>query len=190
MNLTLTNNFYTWLRSVLFCVYPPTIGSTTTSTEGFYNGIKPIERMTDMNNEGQETLHIDSYQCRCHASLNYWNSGLELGTFFRIGNNNTPASESDCVLGGDYVQGTQYTMSHKAIKNATMVNGKAQLDFSVTFTAIEDITIGEIGLCKKIPKSSSTSVAQPTYLFGRVALDTPIELSAGESATFQITIAI
>ena len=189
MNLTLTNNFYTWLRSVLFCVYP-SIGVSTTSTQGFYSNVTPIEKMIDMNKEEQTTLYVDTSYCRYHASLNYWSSGSELGTFFRIGNNNTPALESDCVLGGEYISGTHYTMSHKVINNATMVNGKAQISFSVTFTAIEDITIGEIGLCKRIPKSSSTSVAQPIYLFGRVALDTPIELSAGESATFQITIAI
>ena len=166
------------------------IGASTSSTGGHGGTEKTVETMKDIEGEEFDSLGFDSTGARLHTTLNFWSSSQNVGTYFGIGNNNTPATENDYALSGSYVNFTDYTMSNKAIANPVMVNGKAQLVFSVTFTAKNDITVGEIGLIKNLPQSTTSSAKNPNYLLGRVALATPIELSAGESATFQVTIEI
>ena len=187
MNLVLTKNFYSWMRTVLLGT-STSISATTSSTNGLNaNGTSLIEPMIDVTGTERTAITFASSYCGQNVTLNYWTTGQNWGTNFQIGNNNTPATENDYKLSGDYVLNTDYSVVHRAISNAQIVNNKGVLTFNLTFTAINDITVGEIGMFKRIQVTPS---AVEQFLFGRIALDTPIELGAGESATFQVSIEI
>ena len=188
MNLVLTKNFYTWMRTILLGT-STSISATSTATAGWASGGTVVENMVNILGENQSSFPGSSTYLGKNGTLNFWQSGTWFGTYFCIGNDNTPATEDDYKLCGDYVFNTDYTLNHKAIGNPTMVNGKAVLTFNMTFTALTDITIGEIGMFKQI-QAASTISDDYLFLFGRVALDTPIQLTAGESATFQVSIEI
>lgn len=187
MNLVLTKNFYSWMRTVLLGC-STSISATTSSTNGLNaNGTSLIEPMMDVTGTERTSLTFVSSYCGQNATLNYWYTGQDWGTNFQIGNNSTPATEDDYSLSGGYVLGTDYSVIHRAVSNAQTVNGKGVLTFNVTFTATNDIVIGEIGMFKRMQINSN---AAEQFLLGRIALDTPIELGAGESATFQVSIEI
>lgn len=187
MNLVLTKNFYSWMRTVLLGT-SATIASSTTNANGlFANNTSLIEPMIDSTGAEINAITFSSTYCGHNATLNFWATGAVSGTNFQIGNNNTSATENDYDLSGGYVVNTDYSVIHRAISNPQMVNGKGVLAFSVTFNAINPVTIGEIGVFKELEITSSL---KKQVLFGRVALETPISLSAGESATFQISIEI
>lgn len=187
MNLVLTKNFYSWMRTVLLGT-SATITSSTTNANGLYaNNTSLIEPIIDSTGAEIDAITFSSTYCGHNATLNFWSTGAVLGTNFQIGNNNTSATENDYGLSGGYVVDTDYSVIHRAISNPQIVNGKGVLTFSVTFNAINPVTIGEIGVFKEL---EITSNSKKQVLFGRVAIDTPIELGAGESATFQISIEI
>lgn len=187
MNLVLTKNFYSWMRTVLLGS-STSISASTSSTSGLNSNMTfCIEPMIDINGTERTYLTFASSYISRNVTLNYWNSINQSGTFFTIGSDNTPATEDDHNVGSGYVWGADYSTSHRAISNPQIVNGKGLLTFNVTFTAKTDIIIGEIGMIKSLDTSSSSSA---NFLFGRIALDTPIELGAGESATFQISVEI
>ena len=190
MNLVLTKNFYTWMRNVLL----QTATSITTATISAKGHDAYAENVVGkfINTDGVEQTTITlggTSNLPCSSSLNAWSSGTAKSsyyTYFEIGSNNAEPTADDYCL-SSYTMGTDYTASWRALSNPTMVNDKAQLVFNVSITAKNDISVGEIGLFKQIKASSSSTAC---FLFGRVALDTPVELSAGESATFQVTIEI
>lgn len=189
MNLVLTENFYTWMRTVLLG-NNTTISASTTSTNGWASAGKYIGSMKNILGNEQTSFPGSSTYLGKNATLNYWQSGTWWGTYFCIGNDNTPATENDYKLSDDYVFGTDYTIDHKvATDYPIVVNGKAVLLFNVTFNAKTDITIGEIGMVKQIMASNVRS-DDHLFLFGRIAFGTPIELGAGESGTFQVSIEI
>ena len=188
MNLVLTKNFYSWMRTMLLGT-STSISASTTSTTGWSATGMLVDNMVNVLGQNQSSFPGSSTYLGKNGTLNFWHSGNWFGTYFCVGNDNTPATEDDYRLSGDYVFNTDYTLNHKAISNPTMVNGKAVLTFNMTFTALTDITIGEIGMFKQI-QASTTISDDYLFLFGRVALDTPIELGAGESATFQISVEI
>lgn len=206
MNLTLTNNFYTWMRTILLQT-GSTIGPDTAATIGHYNtGLKVLGKMIDDTGTEQTVISCgyksSSYDYApyqwSNMTLNAWKSGitgtdqLQDYTYFAIGNSNTAATADDYNLSGDYILNTDYSASWKALSNPSIVNNKGVLTFSFSVTAINPIEIGEIGmfksLCYAITKNYRTAVYNA--LFGRATLDTPITLSSGESATFQITVEI
>jgi hypothetical protein len=189
MNLVLTKNFYLWMRAVLLGTNT-NISSSTTSAGGFQGVVNTLEPMKDINGNEYTGIAVDTSSTKCHVTLNYWDSNKSNGTHFIVGNNNAYATEDDYSLSGGYIKETDYSSVCRAVSNPTMINGRGQLVFNVSITAMNNITIGEIGLVKLLPYSLSSSAERPVYLFGRVALDAPINLASGESATFQITIEI
>lgn len=190
MNLVLTKNFYSWMRTILLgCTTK--ISSSITSTSGHSGVTETVEKLKDVDGEEFGSIYLDGTSgVKYHTTLNYWLSSGGAGTYFGIGNNNAFATEDDYALGGGYVSGTDYSISQRAVSNPVMVNGKAQLTFNVSVVAINDIVIGELGLLKMMAYASLSSAKKPHYLFGRVALETPINLVSGASATFQVTIEI
>lgn len=190
MNLVLTKNFHIWMRTILLGCTSKIDGSTS-STSGHSGVTNTIETLKDIEGEEFSSIYLDSTSgAKQHTTLNYWLSSGGAGTYFGIGNNNALATEDDHALGGGYISGTDYTVSQRAVSYPVMVNGKAQLTFSLSITAINDIVIGELGLLKMMAYASLSSAKKPHYLFGRVALDTPISLASGESATYQVAIEI
>lgn len=187
MNLVLTKNFYSWMRTVLLGTSTSISGSTTSTSGLNANMTSLIEPMVDIDGTQRTYATFAGSYIPYNVTLNYWSTGQIWGTHFLIGNDNTPATEDDYNLSGGYVWGADYSVIHRAISKPQMVNGKGVLTFNMTFTAINDVIIGEIGMFKRMAISSNTDVQ---FLFGRIALDTPIELKAGESATFQISVAI
>jgi hypothetical protein len=188
MNLTLTNNFYTWMRTILLQTYVNISSGTTTAYGHSSTTETPVGVIKDI--EGVEHTYISvggtSY-IPYTATLNAWSSGsttVDGYTYFGIGGNNTEPTADDYCL-SSYTLGTDYSASWRALNNPIMVNDKGQLAFSISITAINDMVVGEVGMFKFIRGDGN----RPTsFLLGRAALGTPISLSAGESATFQITI--
>lgn len=140
---------------------------------------------------GNKFNQIHSASIGQTVTLNCWSSSGSPSidqVYFCIGDNNTEATADTYMLSSNYVKDTDYSMEYRTIGKPVMVNGKAQLTFTVTFTAINNITIGEVGLARDF-KSTSTGT-RFTCLFGRATLDTPIILTSGERATFQVTVEI
>ena len=193
MNLVLTDNFYTWMRTVLLGSNN-TISASTTSTSGWASGGKYIGSMKNILGNEQTTFPGSSAYLGKNATLNYWQAGTWWGTYFCIGDDNTPATEGDYKLSGDYVFGTDYDIDHKVANGyPKMVNGKAVLSFNVTFIANTYITIGEIGMVRQMLASNNREDSH-LFLFGRIAIgeteEDKIKLEPGESATFQVSIEI
>lgn len=193
MSLKLTENFYTWMRTVLLGSNT-TITASTTGTSGWASGGEYLGYMKNILGNKQTSFPGSSTYLGKNATLNYWQSGTWWGTYFCIGNDNTSATENDYKLSGDYVFGTDYTIDHKvATDYPIVVNGKAVLLFNVTFNAKTDITIGEIGMIKQIQATSTMSDSY-LFLFGRATIgeteEDKIKLTEGQSATFQISIEI
>jgi hypothetical protein len=188
MELVLTKNFYSWMRNVLLNT-SGSISSSTTSTSGLLNNITIVGSLKDVDETEHSKLYVNSSSLPRFVTLNAWTTdGSGANTIrFSIGNDNTEANINNYKLNGNYIEGIDYELSQRALKDTQMINGRAVLSFSVSFTARNDITIGEIGMIKEMPVTSSKYA---NFLFGRIALDTPIELGAGESATFQISIEI
>lgn len=188
MNLTLTNNFYTWMRSVLLQTNT-SIGTTTTGVSGHGSGNeKPVGVIKNTDGVEQTGISIGNNAGRT-TSLNSWSSGsttTEGNTYFEIGSNNVEPTADDYCL-SSYTLGTDYSATWRAIGNATMVNDKAQLAFSISVTAINDIAVGEVGMFKYI---RGTGNVPAYFLLGRATFDEPISLASGESVTFQVTIEI
>lgn len=194
MKLTLTKNFYTYLRTFLLQTQTE-ITANTTSAATLGNHLLAVGTLVDKTGESVDRFGFGSASDRYYSffPLNCWSSGAKnnLYTSFAIGNSNTLATEDDYCLSGDYELGTDYSASWKATSNPTITTeGKARLSFNMSFTAINDITIGELGLFKSFGSTGASTESYKYYLFGRATLDTPIELKAGESATFQIDIEI
>ena len=188
MELVLTENFYTWMRNVLLNT-SGSISSSTTNTNGLINNITVVGSLKDVSETEHSKLYVNSSSLPRFVTLNAWtNDGSGANTIrFSIGNDNTEADINDYQLKGDYIAGTDYEISQRALTNVQMINGRAVLNFSVSFTAKNDITIGEIGMIKDMPVTSSVFAS---FLFGRVALEKSVTLSRGESATFQISVEI
>ena len=206
MKLTLTNNFYTWMRTILLQT-GTNIETNTTSTIGHYSShLKVIGKMIDDTGTEQTVISCgyksSSYDYAPHQwsnmTLNAWKSGitgtdpLNDYTYFAIGNSNKIATADDCNLSGGYVLNADYSASWKALSNPSIVNNKGVLTFMFSVTAINPIEIGEIGMFKSLCYANTKNTRTAIYnaLFGRATLDTPITLASGESATFQITIEI
>lgn len=199
MNMMLTNNFYTYVKTILLTT-ESTWKSSLTSTSS--NGTKiPLGIIMDINGTVKEKMVLGSgqydYPHDAGISLNHWSNGEEGApfnqyTFFRPGNGTKDLSLEDFNVEGDYILNTHYSAKWSTNGDAFINhNGKGQLDFTVTFTAIEDIFISEVGLFKTIATSLSNTTPSFTgfsSLFGRVLLDKTISLHPGESVTFQITI--
>lgn len=190
MNMMLTNNFYTYVKSILLTTASPWTSNLTTTL----GGVKiPLGIIMDINGTAQEKV----YPTATGLSLNHWSSGTEgipadQYTFFRPGNGTKDLSLEDFNVEGDYILNTHYSAKWSTNSDAFINhNGRGQLDFTVTFTAIEDMFISEVGLFKTIATNTSnyaTSIKGFSSLFGRVLLDKTISLHHGESVTFQITI--
>lgn len=206
MNLTLTNNFYAWMRTILLQT-GTTIGTDTTVTIGHYSaGLKVLGKMIDDTGTEQNIISCgyksSSYDYApyqwSNMTLNAWKSGitgtdpLQDYTYFAIGNSNTAATADDYNLSGNYVLNTDYSASWKALSNPSIVNNKGVLTFNFSVTAINPIEIGEIGMFKSLCYANTKNSRTAVYnaLFGRATLDAPITLASGESATFQITVEI
>lgn len=210
MNLTLTNNFYTWMRTVLMQT-GTVIKNNTTAIYGFSgNEISTVGTLKNENGEIMPTIGAAASSTSAYpyahetCSLNTWESGKPyFGSYeyrsgciyFGIGNNTIAATEDDYALSGNYVLDTDYSATWRVVSNPKEVNGKGLLTYNMTFTAINNITIGEIGMFKRLSSqatSNNTTALEYCFnsLFGRIALNDPIELSTGESATFQISIEI
>lgn len=200
MNLVLTNNFYTWMRTMLLQASTEIKEETTHASAG---GVRPAVGKLVNTNGAEETKIVcattyDYPRTDYSSSLNAWSSGMvgtysNTHTYFNIGNDNTPAGTEDYRLGSAYVLNTDYTAVWRATGNAKEVNGKGLLTFNLSVTAINPISIGEIGMFKTLMRNYSNSggtANQYEALFGRATLDTPIELVSGESATFQVTVEI
>ena len=173
------------MRTVLLGTSTNITGSTS-STSGLKGHVTMLGDMTDVTGTTHKQLTYNAYLDQL-ATLCYWYPSYpEKGIYFSVGSDNITATEDDYNLKNGYLVGTDFSVVHRPISNAQIVNGKAVLTFNVTFTAINDITIGEIGMFKE----QYYSTAFVKFLFGRIALDTRIELGAGESATFQVSIEI
>lgn len=206
MKLTLTNNFYTWMRTILLQTGTNITPSSTGAVGHYNNKLTVVGKMIDDTGTKQTKIangvrysSYDHYPCESsNCTLNAWQSGVTSTdtrqdyTYFGIGNNNTPATTDDYSLSGNYVLDTDYSAIWRATSNAKEVNGKGQLSFSFSVTAINPIEIGEVGMFKSLCYVASKDNRDYVYnaLFGRAALDTPITLASGESATFQITVEI
>lgn len=187
MNLVLTKNFYSWMRTVLLGS-STSISSSTTSSAGISGTVDTVGDMTTIDGKPITKLTqfgFSSY-IKNSVTLNCWSSDNSTSyTYFAVGSNNNEATENDHAFSA--YTSTDCSVSLDVNSNPKIVNEKAQITFIVSVEAKNNITIGEIGLLKAI-QSGGTEFSR--FLFGRVALDTPIELGAGESATFQISIEI
>lgn len=196
MNMMLTNNFYSYLRTILLTANK--WSSSMTSTTGGSRDI--LGTIIDLNGDEQASLNLggtSDYPKHEGISLNAWESGKKGRnyrgySFFIPGNGQDPLSENDYSIKGGYEADVHYNASWYTTGDAMInKNGKGEITFLVNFTAIEDIFLTEIGLAKTIPTNNSntaSSVKAFSCLFGRTLLDRPITLLAGESASFQIKI--
>ena len=207
MNLVLTNNFYTWMRTILL-QSNTNITETTTSASGNIGTLTTIGDIIDIEGNVQNKIATSTstsyYPTPSRPlSLNAWNSGkifdtnnyLGIGNvYFGIGKGSKIVSNEDYNLEESYELDVDYSSIWRVINNPTMIKGKARLTYSLSFTAINEITISEIGLFKTMASKtdSYTNVMQYVYysLLGRAVLDTPITLQPGESTSFQINIEI
>jgi hypothetical protein len=190
MNLTLTNNFLVWVRTMMLGC---SITSTSTSADGLISTVHTVGgvlKPTNYEDGGTEikAISFDYAYARYAVSFNRWYENGGGSTDFIVGSDNTLPTIDDVNLKNRYERGTDYSIKMSAANHTTMVNEKACIVWSVQVIANNPITIGEIGLIRNIYTSSNSSTKE--CLFGRVALDTPVDLNAGEVATFQITIAI
>ena len=194
MNLVLTKNFYNWMRTVLLGGKP---SFSTTNSDGLYTRVKAIGEMKTTNEaKVVELSNISDYGAREFTLLSWGTSTQDkYSTRFLIGTDNTEATEDDYRLGDALVKDTDYKIIfYASTYPTTLESGKTNLTFVVIVAVPENnqpISVGEIGLFKGFYCTTDTSSAgYNDVLLGRIALETPIPLSAGERATYQITIEI
>lgn len=202
MNLVLTNNFYTWLRTIVLQT-STVIDGTTSYTVGPSNtSLDTVGRIVDETGVTQTKVANGSSSSTVYYpnddslfTLNCWKTGATSNQnsdyiYFAIGDSTEPPTADDYTLGGTYVLNEDYTASWRAISNARMVGEKGRLSFVFSVTALRPITIGDVGLFKSLSTTPTRTSRTEVYnaLFGRAALDNPVELSTGETVSFQIDI--
>jgi hypothetical protein len=194
MELVLTKNFYNWMRTVLLGGNP---SFTTTDSNGLHTRVKAIGEMKTTNEaKVVELSNVSDYGAREFTLLSWGKSTQDkYSTRFLIGRDKTEATENDYRLGDALVKDTDYKISFYASEYPTILeSGKTNLTFVVIITVPENnqpISVGEIGLFKGFYCTTGTSSAgYNDVLLGRIALEKPIPLSAGESATFQVSVEI
>ena len=65
-------------------------------------------------------------------------------------------SNEDYNLEESYELDVDYSSIWRVINNPTMIKGKARLTYSLSFTAINEITISEIGLFKTMASKTDS----------------------------------
>lgn len=183
MEMTLTKNFWTCVRTLLFGTdYNHPIGYVYSSSNGGYNAfsMNTIGDFKDINGTTRTLVSADNSNYELYA-LQLFSFGGSLGSIFEVGSGTTTATENDYVV-------------ESPIANATVtVTGQQSVNGFVTFhlvvTATADISLSEICMLKKL-KTRTTGGENYTVLLGRCVLETPVALANGENKTFDVTISL
>lgn len=184
--MTLTNNFWTAVHTLLFGT-GNSVGPVYSAAEGFSNArsMYTVGNFTDITG----VTHNQVAGCaRDSAGSYYYAYGLQLfpfnatyGNYFQVGSGTTQPTVndfqvespiSDCIIS---VTGQQSTYGY--------------VTYHVVVTATADITISEICILKNL--ATSTLTANPyRVLIGRLVLpeEDRVTLASGENKTFDITI--
>lgn len=193
MQMILTNNFYSWVRMIILQSNTNITSSTSTasgtnSAQATIHTITPLIDKTGVERTSIYLWRSDEYQD--WSSLNSWVSGTKPSsyqtyTYFSIGTREETAKETDYSLQEDYVQGVDYSAIWRAVSNPQKTkNNTGILTFSITITAINDISISEIGMFKQL---EDTNMSYNHFLLGRAVFN-KITVPSGESRTFQLSI--
>lgn len=192
------SNLYTLMRTIMLNTVP--ITGTTTQAYGFQqsqSGGCPVAVGIWKDTLDATYSRVANYYYRTSGSddyydgrfgLNCWtanNSKFDGSTNIVIGSNNADTQDDDNVLKAE-IDSTKYEISLH-MQNATLVGNKGVLPITVSITAKDSITLGEIGVlkCMNIGDSLHT---KKDFLIARGALDNTVNLTSGETKTFQINI--
>lgn len=199
MNFVLNNNFDVWLRTYVFGI---TSNWSPTSTGAAGGKCKTIGDLYNTQGELIPEITLNNYydypsmttQGLCSYTSTENNTSLY--TYFKPGNGRKNAEKEDISLSGDYAINVDYSASWRAVENPFVNNdNQGEITFLVTFTAINEIDISEVGLFKRVCTSSSNSSSlgasyYKEILFGRNVLENNCHLNPGETVSFQLTITL
>lgn len=193
MKMQLTNNFYTWAKTILFgntkenLIYTSSANTEISSSNISYKTLGKL-----FNTAGNElssiiVAHYYSNNGSWHrintTSLACFDNNNSIGnyayTYFKVGASNKEVSLDDIELDSLISTGVVYGLQ--------AMHSTAGLSFllSVTNTTGGEIQIGEIGFYKDL-----ISAPSGTVLFGRHAFSEKILIAPNQTRVFEILIEI
>lgn len=185
MEMTLTNNFWTSVRTYLFGNGSTTIGTVVSSGSGILarsmdtlGSFKDTSGTTRTKVSGSYNSSSADYSGFA-GSLFYFAS--QWGISFAVGSGTTAATVDD------YNVETAIANASVSFTGQNSANGSAT--FHVVVTATADISVSEICMFKRLSTDCISGTAY-SVLIGRAVLDTPVALANGESKTFDVTISL
>ena len=116
----------------------------------------------------------------------------ESATWLGIGSGDTVETEEDYCLASPYTRGSDYTLTNTTTYSRTYDGNKTNLSVAYTITALNDLTVREIGLFTRVMYSWTSSTSHTSsegVLMYRKVLNAPLTISAGNSATVVLAIA-
>lgn len=185
--MVLTNNFYTYVRSVILSS-SNNLGALSASSTGWIGVVNLLGTLKDKDGSNisqtnvKTSTSLNTYNLASLSHFNYTGTNMS-PSYFEVGSGNTPASVLDFKLERPI---TDVALSYNTISEYS--NNRGKLSVLVSIVASADITIKEIGWYKTVASSASNPTAK-YILIGRCVLDTPIILSAGESTMVTVSIA-
>lgn len=187
MQLTLNENFYTWVRTVLF---GNNIANGVEALDSVSYGTRPVLGVLK-NTSGEEIPTIDfSYSTTAgvgNCTLGFFKKEntvtnlLDVPVTFLVGSNNEASQSTDYQLKSPIETGI--------IINGSVLHTAKYLCYSLTLvnTSTEEKTVGEIGLYKNLRIiGSNTLSSYKNVLLGRAILDTPEIIAPQASKAYQI----
>ena len=203
--LTLTNNFWTCVHTLLFGTgYFNPVGTIYSYCNGFSGGGYPsaggsigdarqlttIGSFIDTNNvertqvAGEAYLSGDTYREAYNLSLiAFPNKNAGYGTIFSVGSGTTEPTINDIVV--------ESPISDVTISVTAQNSSNGSVTYHLTVTATATITISEICMLKNLETTCKNGTAY-TVLIGRLVLpeEDRVTLASGDNKTFDITISL
>ena len=183
MEMTLTNNFYSYFGMILFG-NNTALGVSATNTE-LSNWQAPLfHPMIDTDNETRNSVWFSYTSHLSMGSVSSTKSGGDSQLRFDIGSSNSPASKTDHALVA--LDDTSYTVSTDVTRYVE--DGVAKVRYDVTVTAVSNtITFSEIGMFKRAYGMNVGIVYD--FLLGRLVVP-ETTLTAGNSKIFNIDVVV
>lgn len=183
MELTLTNNFYVWARSVLLQA-----GNSTSATTSSYG----IDAANAVSTYGT----LKATDANTVSTLYGINGGASLFCF-KNDNSSDSSYATTSIWASDGTTAptiNDYNLAHSVPNITGTLSAFVQSQTGFTLSCIvtnigsSSINIQEIGLLKNAKTTSNGSMK--SFLLARGVLDAPVAIPAGESKTFDVTISL
>lgn len=222
LNMTLLHNFYVWARSVMFNGMNAPAGTiyNGSALQSYNSQCHCIGDLKDINgnsidkfsrwmrqtstsgttnnqtcNNAATAIRYASQTLCGFTSDNNTGNGLDNYTYITIGSDNTESTSNQYELGNKLISGHSLTLGMSNYYDIGTNLGGILISTTIRNTGSENISIGEIGLNKKLAYNTNnytadSSVTLHDVLLARTILTQKITLEPGQSISLQLSISM